>query len=152
MNHTTLSQVSDYELQQEYIKRFTLVAGDTIQSAQDAVLHLRTYFSNDPYREKFVMLLLNGRNQVISTETLIEGTLTTSAVYPREVIRQVLNKGAVVVLIAHNHPSGNPNPSKDDIEITKRLKEVCGLIDVTIHDHLIIAGDDYTSFADMGLM
>ena len=147
-----LSMVSDTDLQSEYIKRFTLKAGDRIACADDLVCHLRPYFSDDPYREKFVCIFLNGRNQIIATETLFEGSLSTSAVYPREVIRRILHHGSAVVLFAHNHPSGNTNPSNDDLTITKKLVEAANTIDVTVHDHIIIAGTEYTSFSDKGLI
>ena len=142
-----LSLVSDTDLQSEYIKRFTLNAGDHLACADDVVLHLRPYFSEDPFREKFVCIFLNGRNQVIATETLFEGSLTTSAV-----IRRILYHGSAAVLFCHNHPSGNTNPSNDDLTITKKLVEAANTIDVTVHDHIIIAGTEYTSFSDKGLI
>jgi|TARA_B100002003_G_scaffold240313_1_gene260735 DNA repair protein RadC len=147
-----LSMVSDTDLQSEYIKRFTLNAGDHLACADDVVLHLRPNFSEDPFREKFVCIFLNGRNQVIATETLFEGSLTTSAVYPREVIRRILYHGSAAVLFCHNHPSGNTNPSNDDLTITKKLVEAANTIDVTVHDNIIIAGTEYTSFSDKGLI
>jgi DNA repair protein RadC len=147
-----LSMVSDTDLQSEYIKRFTLKAGDRIACADDLVCHLRPYFSDDPYREKFVCIFLNGRNQIIATETLFEGSLNTSAVYPREVIRRILHHGSAAVLFCHNHPSGNTNPSNDDLTITKKLVEAANTIDVTVHDNIIIAGTEYTSFSDKGLI
>ena len=146
-----LSIISDSNLQSEYIKRFTLSSGERIGSADDVILHLRPFFT-DPFREQFVVIFLNGKNAVITTEVLFEGTLTTSAVYPRELIRKILDYGAAALVIAHNHPSANPEPSKDDIFITKKLKDACVAIDAVIHDHLIIAGTTYTSFADRGLI
>ena len=83
---------------------------------------------------------------------LFEGTLTTSAVYPREVIKMILEKDAAAVIFVHNHPSGNPNPSGDDQKITRKLKAACETIDVQLHDHLIIAGNDFTSMADKGMV
>ena len=83
---------------------------------------------------------------------LFKGTLTTSAVYPREVIKLILEKDAAAVIFVHNHPSGNPNPSKDDQNLTQKLKATCSTIDVQLHDHLIIAGNDYTSMADKGMV
>ena len=147
-----VKSISDSEIADEYLKRFTLNAGDQLTSADDVVLHLRPCFSDDLYREKFVCIFLNGRNQVIATEILFEGSLTTSAVYPREVIRRVLHHGAAAVLFCHNHPSSNPNPSQDDLTITKKLVEAANTIDVTVHDHIIIAGTEYTSFAERGLI
>lgn len=147
-----LSKVSDSELLAEYSKRFTLKSGSKITSSSDVVKHLRQYFINDLLTEKFVIIFLSGNNSIITTETLFTGTLTSSAVYPREVIRKVLEYGAAALIIAHNHPSGNLSPSNDDKAITKKLQEACKTIDVLIHDHIIIAGEEYTSFADKGLM
>ncbi|MDP6771028.1 MAG: DNA repair protein RadC [Anaerolineales bacterium] len=149
---SNVQSISDTDLHAEYCRRFTLQAGDTISSSEQAALHLRQFLTDDPFRERLFVIFLNGRNQVIDTECLFEGTLTTSAVYPREVIRRILYHGAAAILIAHNHPSGNPDPSRDDITITKKLKDACATIDVIIHDHLIIAGENYTSFADRGLL
>ena len=73
----------------------------------------------DRGREVFLGVLLNGRNQVLDIVELFEGTLTTSAVYPREVIKLILEKDAAAVIFVHNHPSGNPNPSKDDQNLTQ---------------------------------
>ena len=89
---------------------------------------------------------------VLDIVELFEGTLTTSAVYPREVIKLILEKDAAAVIFVHNHPSGNPNPSKDDQNLTQKLKAACSTIDVQLHDHLIIAGNDYTSMADKGMV
>ena len=147
-----LSIVSDRDLQSEYLKRFNLKAGERISCADDVVLHLRPCFSDDLYREKFICIFLNGRNEVIATETLFEGSLTTSAVYPREVIRRILHHGSAAVLFCHNHPSGNPEPSQDDLIITKKLKDACNTIDESVHDHLIIAGTEYTCFTERGLI
>ena len=130
---------------------------DRIQSkdfltSSDEVLDYLKANLRERSKEVFMVLLLNGRNQILSIEELFEGTLTTSAVYPREVVRKVIEYGAAAVLFAHNHPSGNPNPSQDDITITKKLKEACSTIDVCVHDHIIIAGKDYTSLAGRGLI
>ena len=145
------SCISDSMLEQEYVKRFTLSAGEQISSSNDVIRHLRIFFT-DKYKEQFVIVYLNGANKIITTEVLFEGSLTSSAVYPREVIRRIIELGSAAIIIAHNHPSGNPNPSKEDINITNKLIEACKTIDVTIHDHIIIAGHNITSFADKGLM
>ena len=102
--------------------------------------------------EQFLIILLNGRNQVIDLRVLFEGTLTTSAVYSREVIKLILSHDAAAAIFVHNHPSGNPAPSQDDIEITKRLQAACRSIDVQVHDHLIIGGNKLFSFAEKGLL
>jgi DNA repair protein RadC len=103
-------------------------------------------------REQFIIIMLNGRNQVIDLLTLFEGSLTASAVYPREVIKAILAHDAAAAILVHNHPSGNPSPSQDDIQITARLKAACETIDVKIHDHLIVGGDKFFSFAEQGIL
>ena len=122
-----------------------------IQSSENVLDYLR-HNLRDRGREVFLVVLLNGRNQILDIVELFEGTLTTSAVYPREVIKLILEKDAAAVIFVHNHPSGNPNPSKDDQNLTQKLKAACSTIDVQLHDHLIIAGNDYTSMADKGMV
>ena len=128
-----------------------IIGTDYIQSSENILDYLR-HRLRDRNREIFLAILLNGRNQVLDIIELFEGTLTTSAVYPREVIKMILEKDAAAVIFVHNHPSGNPNPSNDDQNITRKLKAACETIDVQLHDHLIIAGNDYTSMADKGMV
>ena len=133
-----------------YLKE-QIIGENYIQSSENVLDYLR-HNLRDRGREVFLVVLLNGRNQVLDIVELFEGTLTTSAVYPREVIKLILEKDAAAVIFVHNHPSGNPNPSKDDQNITRKLKAACATIDVQLHDHLIIAGNDYTSMADKGMV
>ena len=133
-----------------YLKE-QIIGENYIQSSENVLDYLR-HNLRDRGREVFLVVLLNGRNQVLDIVELFEGTLTTSAVYPREVIKLILEKDAAAVIFVHNHPSGNPNPSKDDQNLTKKLKASCSTIDVQLHDHLIIAGNDYTSMADKGMV
>ena len=99
-----------------------------------------------------MVIYLNGRNQILKLEELFEGTLSTSAVYPREVVKRALDNNAAAIVLVHNHQSGNSTPSQDDLAITKKLKEATQSIDVSVHDHLIIAGNDVYSFADHGIL
>ena len=99
-----------------------------------------------------MVIYLNGRNQILKLEELFEGTLSTSAVYPREVVKRALDNNAAAIVLVHNHPSGNSTLSQDDLAITKKLKEATQSIDVSVHDHLIIAGNDVYSFADHGIL
>ncbi len=133
-----------------YLKE-QIIGEEFIQSSENVLDYLR-HNLRDRGREVFLVVLLNGRNQVLDIVELFEGTLTTSAVYPREVIKLILEKDAAAVIFVHNHPSGNPNPSKDDQNLTLKLKAACSTIDVQLHDHLIIAGNDYTSMADKGMV
>jgi len=114
----------------------------------DAERHLRT-FIKDQHKEHFIVMFLSGANKHITTEVLFEGSITSSAVYPRELLKRILELGAVSLILAHNHPSGNPNPSVEDKQITQRIKEMCKLIDVQVHDHLVLANEQCTSFTDL---
>ena len=100
----------------------------------------------------FLVIYLNGRNQILKLEELFKGTLSTSALSPREVVKRALDNNAAAIVLVHNHPSGNSTPSQDDLAITKKLKEATQSIDVSVHDHLIIAGNDVYSFADHGIL
>ncbi len=106
----------------------------------------------DLRKEVFRVLLLNRSNRVIKEVTISEGTLDASIVHPREVFREAILESAAGVILLHNHPSGNPSPSQEDIQITKQLVEAGKIMGIKVVDHLILAGDDYRSLADEGLM
>ena len=106
----------------------------------------------DKKRECFVAIYLDAKNRVIADEVLFTGTLTASAVYPREVVGAALAHTAAAVIFAHNHPSGDPAPSPDDMAITRKLVQACSLMGITVHEHLIIGTEGYFSFADHGHM
>ncbi len=124
---------------------------DFMRSSEEVMEYLK-HNLRDKTREIFMVIYLNGRNQILQMEELFEGTLTTSAVYPREVVKRALDHAADALVFVHNHPSGNPKPSQDDITITKKLKEAAEAIDVSVHDHLIFAGNEVYSFGDNGLI
>jgi DNA repair protein RadC len=128
-----------------------IINKDFIRSA-DEVKEFLQHELRDKNREVFLAIYLNGRNQIIKMEELFQGTLSTSAVYPREVVKHALENDAAALVFVHNHPSGNPNPSQDDLSITNKLKDALMSIDVSVHDHIIIAGNDVYSFADHGLI
>jgi DNA repair protein RadC len=104
----------------------------------------------DKKRECFIAIYLDAKNRVIADEILFTGTVTASAVYPREVVKAALSHTAAAVIFAHNHPSGDPGPSPDDMAITRKLIQACALMGVTVHEHLIIGAEGYFSFADHG--
>lgn len=139
-----------HSVSRRYLKS-QMLNQNVISSSTDIKNYL-IHTLRDKSRENFGIILLNGRNEILDFVIIFEGTLTSSAVYPREVIKIVLERDAAAVILVHNHPSGNPNPSKEDISITKQLSDACKLIDVHVHDHLIIAGNEITSLADKGLM
>jgi DNA repair protein RadC len=116
---------------------------------------LYTYLNGairDKTRECFMAIFLDSKNRVIAMETLFEGTLTASGVYPREVVRAALQHHAAALIFAHNHPSGEPRPSNEDLSITRQLVFAGRLMGITVHEHLIIGDNRYYSFADQGHM
>ena len=106
----------------------------------------------DKSRECFNGVFLDAKNKVITIETLFEGTLTASSVYPREVVLAALNHNAAALIFAHNHPSGDPKPSPEDVSITRQLVFACRVMGITVHEHIIIGDSCYFSFADEGLI
>ena len=103
-------------------------------------------------REKFICLHFNVKNQVISYEVVSVGSLCSSIVHPREVFKAAILANAASVLFMHNHPSGNTEPSIDDIESTNRLCKAGSILGINILDHLIITPNDFLSFRQKGLM
>lgn len=103
--------------------------------------------------EEFHAVWLDALNRVIAFERMFSGTVTQTSVYPREVIKAALKHNAVAVVFAHNHPSGNTEPSMQDQNLTDLLKKSMGFIDVRVHDHFIVAGTATPlSFAERGLL
>ncbi|MDH4582792.1 DNA repair protein RadC [Pseudomonas sp. BN415] len=103
-------------------------------------------------REVFAVLFLDAKHRLIQYVELFQGTIDSTAVYPREVVKEALHLNAAAAIIAHNHPSGNPEPSEADKSITRRIKEALALVDVRTLDHIIIAGTRSVSFAEHGLI
>ena len=103
-------------------------------------------------KERFVVFWLSSANIITGFEVITEGTLNASVVHPREVFRGAIVATAANILIAHNHPSGNPEPSNEDIAITKKLIEAGKLVDISVFDHIIFAEGQYTSFVEKRLV
>ncbi|WP_163653275.1 DNA repair protein RadC [Listeria sp. PSOL-1] len=104
------------------------------------------------YQEHFHCLFLNTKNQIIHRETIFIGSLNMSIVHPREVFKLALRKSAASIMCFHNHPSGDPTPSSEDILVTKRLQEVGDLVGINIIDHIIIARYKYLSLKEQGYL
>ena len=103
-------------------------------------------------REEFVVLYLNNQNQLLAHETLFTGTISHTEVHPREVVKRALYFNAAAVIFAHNHPSGEVNPSQADKAITQRLVQALMLVEIRVPDHLIVGGRQIFSFAEHGLL
>ncbi len=122
-----------------------------LRSPDDAARRLIP-FLRDREKESFVVMVLDAQNALRTLSEVSCGTLNASLVHPREVYRVAIEHGAAAILVAHNHPSGNPEPSSEDLEITRQLVESGKILGIPLHDHLIIAGNAFTSFAERGLI
>lgn len=129
-----------------------LVQNRTVFATPDAVkLYLRLQLSGEQ-TERFAVLFLDVQNRFIAFEIMFTGTLTQTSVYPREVVMAALAYGAAAVVLAHNHPSGNVQPSRADEALTQTLKTTLALIDVRVLDHVIVAPGEALSMAEQGLL
>ena len=104
----------------------------------------------DQVKERFIVLWLNSMNRVIGFEVVSEGTLNGSLVHPREVFRGAIVATCASIVVAHNHPSGNPEPSKEDIQITRQLVDAGKILGIPLLDHVIFADATHTSLAERG--
>ena len=102
--------------------------------------------------EEFRVLFLDRKNVLIADEMQQTGTVDHTPVYPREVVKRALDLGASAIIMVHNHPSGDPTPSKGDIEMTKEVREACEKLGISLHDHLIIGKSGHASFKSLGLL
>lgn len=103
-------------------------------------------------KEQFRLLFLDRKNQLVAEEVHQRGTIDHTPVYPREVVQRALEVGAGALVLVHNHPSGDTQPSKDDIAMTRAIANACRPLDIAIHDHIIIGSDRVTSFKGLGLL
>lgn len=148
------THISDILLEQEYIRRNCIQLGEQVSSSDMAAKHLKALFIADNKKEHFAVLFLNGQNLLIKAEISYEGSLTSAAVYPREIVKDAIQYHAASIIIAHNHPSGHLKPSSDDLIITKKIKDGLQLIDVPLIDHLIIGygTGEFYSLSDHNLL
>ncbi|SRR6266576_761071 len=102
--------------------------------------------------EVFYLVALGSQSQVLAVFEISRGTLTSSLVHPREVFRAAILAGAAGIIVAHNHPSGDPTPSADDRAVTRQLVDAGRILDIPVYDHVVLAGDRYVSFAEAGLL
>jgi DNA repair protein RadC len=129
----------------------TLQQVDSFSSPAQVKAYLQLQLSH-LLREVFDILFLDAQNRLIAYETLFEGSLMQTSVYPREVVKRALELNAAAVILSHNHPGGSASPSRADQQLTQTLKESLNLVDVTVLDHVIVAGQDTFSFSERGLI
>ena len=123
--------------------------GEAVLSPRDVHRHFHPRL-RDAAQERFVVVLLDGRHRFLREVTVSQGTLTASLVHPREVFRQALREAAAAILLVHNHPSGDPSPSREDVEITERLVRAGRILGVDVLDHVIVAEQGYVSLRETG--
>ncbi len=122
-----------------------------LTNSKSVALFLRERLK-DLCREVFVVIYLNRANKVISFETISEGGISGTIADPRIILKTALEKNAVGLILSHNHPSGNLNPSKADEHLTQKIKQAATLLDIVVMDHIIVSSEGYYSFADNGLL
>ena len=128
------------------------IAKRTVISSWTALLgYVRVALANEP-REQFRVLFLDNKNQLIADEVMNHGTVDHAPVYPREVVRRALELSASAIILAHNHPSGDPTPSQADIDMTRQVAEASRTLRIAVHDHLVVGRDGVASFKALGLL
>ena len=130
-----------------------------LNEAEGVANYLENAFDEDPTVEWFIVILLNSKKRPIARQVVTKGTATSSLVHPREVYKAAILSGATGIIVAHNHPSGDPAPSRADIQVTRQLREASKIIGIDLLDHVVIgtAEDDPTgrgfySFNEAGLL
>ncbi len=125
--------------------------GDALDSPQNVRRYLGMALAQDAH-EVFAVLFLDAQHRLIACDEMFRGTLTQTAVYPREVVKQALRHNCAAVILAHNHPSGVAEPSRADAALTRALQSALALVDVRVLDHIVVAGSRSVSFAERGLL
>jgi len=139
------------EISERYLKERIIGKKIQLKSSKEVYDYLFQSMQKNK-KEIFKVMFLDGKSRLIDAENLFEGSLTSSLVYPREIIKRAIKYNAVNLIFVHNHPSGDPDPSSSDKDITKELVFVGNLMQIKVLDHIIIGDNKYFSFADEGLI
>ena len=123
------------------------VKGERISEPQVLYNVLSPLMAQHPNVEKFYCIFLDSKNRTISIDSLFNGSISACAVYPREIVKVCLDKGAASLIVAHNHPSGDTTPSNQDRNITKLILAACQVMGITLHEHVICGGGEFHSMA-----
>ena len=140
-----------FELSRRILSQAKSLSNKKITSPQD-IAEFFIPLLRDEIKEKFIVVCLNSSNKITSYETISVGNLNSSVVHPREVFKVAIDNSSANIILIHNHPSGNPEPSNEDIRITKKIVEAGKILDILVFDHLIIAAETYTSFVEKRLI
>jgi DNA repair protein RadC len=133
------------------VGRARLAKRPVISSWTALLDYVRVALAHEP-REQFRVLFLDKKNQLIADEILNHGTVDHAPVYPREVMRRALELSSSSMILLHNHPSGDPTPSRADVEMTRQIIEAGRALNIAVHDHLVVGRDGVASFKALGLM
>ena len=139
-----------FEISRRIQSQSKLFSDKKISSPKD-VAEIFIPLLRDELKEKFIVVCLNSANRIIKQETISIGNLNSSVVHPREIFKVAIDSLAASIILIHNHPSSNPDPSNEDISITKKITESGKIMDIPVFDHIIIAGSTYTSFVEKRL-
>ena len=139
--------IAAFEINRRIESQSKWVSDKKITSPKD-VADIFIPLLRDELKEKFILVCLNSANKMIKHEVISVGNLNSSVVHPREIFKAAIENNSASVILIHNHPSGNPEPSNEDIAITKKIVEAGRILDIPVFDHLIIAGNLFTSFVD----
>jgi DNA repair protein RadC len=143
--------VAAFELSRRILSQSKWFSNKKISSPKE-VAEIFIPILRDETKEKFIVVCLSSANKIIKHETISVGNLNSSIVHPREIFKVAIDCSSASIILIHNHPSGNPDPSNEDIAITKKIVEAGKIMDIPIFDHLIIAGETFTSFVEKRLI
>jgi DNA repair protein RadC len=145
--------VTDSELMRlaNLLARRRLKRGRPLSNLDAVISSLQTLLM-DYEREVFGMILLDNRHRIIEFVELFMGSINSASVYPREVVKKALLQNAAAVILVHNHPSGDPDPSQADRDITNRLQEALSIVEVRLLDHVVVGVEGTVSFAERGML
>jgi DNA repair protein RadC len=124
---------------------------EVVSSWDDLIAYCRTAMAHRA-TEQFRVLFLDRKNALVADEALASGTVDHVPVYPREIVKRVLELDASAVILVHNHPSGDPTPSDADVAMTAEIVAACGAIGATVHDHVVVGKEAEVSLRSLGLM
>jgi DNA repair protein RadC len=140
-----------FELSRRILSQQKWLSNKKVTSPQE-IADIFIPLLRDDNKEKFIVVCLSSSNKIIKHETISIGNLNSSVVHPREIFKVAIDCASASIILIHNHPSGNPEPSNEDIRITKKIVESGKILDIPVFDHLIIAGETYTSFVEKRLI
>jgi DNA repair protein RadC len=151
LNATTITDLKLLQQLSVRLARSEACRRPVVSSWSCLIAYVRSALAHAP-REQFRALYLDRKNVLLRDEFLAEGTVDHAPVYPREVIRRALEVSASALILVHNHPSGDPTPSRADIEMTRQIVEAARVFGLQVHDHLVIGRQGTTSFKQLGLI